>query len=315
MRLLYSCCLIFIGLKLAAWGFFSHKQINFIAIFTLPEEMFGFYKSQAHILKEEAIKPDQRRYAVEGEAPKHYIDLEHFYKNDSLTLDMNWAKMVDYYGKDSLMTFGILPWNLLWTKRNLTEAFYTRNPEKILRYSADIGHYIADAHVPLHTTKNYDGQLTGQTGIHAFWESQLPELFFDSYNLFTGKATYIQDLKKLVKQMIQESHLALDSVLTFEKNLSQSLDEDKKYTYSSKNNNLKKVYSLQFCQKFHHRINNQIERRMALAIKRIGDIWFTCWVDAGQPDLSKLKKIKASYFKISLIDHPKDTFKLKRKHE
>ncbi|MGC6428813.1 MAG: hypothetical protein ACON4Y_05945 [Flavobacteriales bacterium] len=56
--------------------------------------------------------------------------------------------------------------------------------EQILFICSDLGHYIADANVPLHTTINYDGQLTGQKGIHAFWESRLPELFSSEYNFF-----------------------------------------------------------------------------------------------------------------------------------
>jgi hypothetical protein len=31
-----------------------------------------------------------------------------------------------------------------------------------------------------------------------------------------------------------------------------------------------------------------VERRMRASIKLTGDLWFTAWVEAGQPDLSKL---------------------------
>ena len=66
-------------------------------------------------------------------------------------------------------------------------AFIEKDSDKILKYSADLGHYIADAYVPLHTTENYNGQLTGQKGIHAFWESRLPELFSEDYNYLVDK--------------------------------------------------------------------------------------------------------------------------------
>jgi hypothetical protein len=36
---------------------------------------------------------------------------------------------------------------------------------EILFIAADLGHYIADAHMPLHTSDNHDGQLTDQKGI------------------------------------------------------------------------------------------------------------------------------------------------------
>jgi hypothetical protein len=31
-----------------------------------------------------------------------------------------------------------------------------------------------------------------------------------------------------------------------------------------------------------------VERQMRSAIRMIGDLWFTAWVEAGQPDLSAL---------------------------
>jgi hypothetical protein len=64
----------------AAWGFYGHKRINRVAVFTLPPEMFGFYKEHIEFLTEHSVDPDKRRYAVEGEAQRHYIDLDHFCK-------------------------------------------------------------------------------------------------------------------------------------------------------------------------------------------------------------------------------------------
>ena len=49
-------------------------------------------------------------------------------------------------------------------------------------------YYVGDAHVPLHTTENYNGKMTGQKGIHGFWESRLPEINADNYNFFVLKA-------------------------------------------------------------------------------------------------------------------------------
>ena len=288
--------LLLVPLVGQSWGFHGHRLINYTAIFTLPPELFGFYKTYAHIIRSEAINPDSRRYIVKGEAPKHYIDLEYYKGGDSLILDMSWTKMVEIYSKDSLMAYGILPWNLKTTKRRLEWAFRTKNVTHILRYAADLGHYIADAHVPLHTTKNYDGQLTGQHGIHAFWESRIPELFSANYDLFTRKARYIYNLDSLILTIIHESHQALDTVLSFERILTQKIKPDRKYTYVHKRESLQKTYSLYFCQQYHRLLNGQVERRMRAAIKRIGDFWFTAWVNAGQPDLPILSDFKFPSF-------------------
>ena len=81
--------------------------------------------------------------------------------------------------KEAFTEHGILPYNLQTFYIRLIGAFKRKDVKRILSLSADIGHYIGDAHVPLHTTENYNGQLTDQIGIHAFWESRIPELFAD----------------------------------------------------------------------------------------------------------------------------------------
>ena len=80
------------------------------------------------------------------------------------------------YGEDSLQRYGIVPWWTLLMHRRLTGAFKERDGAQILKLSAEIGHYLADLHVPLHASSNHNGQLTGQAGIHGFWESRIPEL-------------------------------------------------------------------------------------------------------------------------------------------
>src|SRR5690625_6385588 len=83
-----------------------------------------------------------------------------------------------------------------------------KNEERIIRLCADIGNYVADAHVPLHTTVNYNGQLTGQTGLHAFWESRIPELFAqDHFSAWVGPARYIEDPEEFIRSEEHTSEL------------------------------------------------------------------------------------------------------------
>ena len=201
MKKKYSLLIIFIfslllfcyqPQPLASWGFFGHKQINRMAVFTLPYEMIGFYKKHIDFITEHAVDPDKRRYGVEEEAPRHYIDIDHYGENAFDVVPMYWKKAVEKYTEDTLKAYGINPWHVEKMMYKLTEAFKRENIDMILHYSADLGHYIADGHVPLHTTENYNGQLTNQRGIHGFWESRIPELKSENYDFFVGKATYIE---------------------------------------------------------------------------------------------------------------------------
>lgn len=267
------------------WGFFAHKEINYLANFTLPVEMFGFYKQNIETIREWAVKADQRRYAVEDEAPKHYIDLDHYEKALPLdTLPRTWDSAVAKYGEGYLKEYGIVPWHIMAVKYWLTKAFKEKDYAKIIKLSADLGHYVADAHVPLHATENYNGQLTGQEGIHGLWESRLPEVFATDYDFFTGKAAYIDNMQETIWQFVEESFAAKDSVLLIERELTKLMPTTK-YAYESRGTTTVKVYSKEFSSAYHQALNQMVERRMKKAIYMVGCFWYTAWIDAGQPDL------------------------------
>ena len=289
----------------AGWGFFGHKKINRVAVFTIPESsLFQFYKENIDFITEHAVDPDKRRYAVKGEAEKHFIDIDHFIKKDENPFDImprRWKDAVEKFSEDSIKAYGISPWNIQTMLYRLTEAFKEKNVMRILKYSAEIGHYIADAHVPLHATENYNGQFTNQKGIHGFWESRIPEIFFDDYDLMTGKAEYITNPLSNTWDFIEESYFAVDSVLRFEKELSEDWADDRKYSFEKRGQVTMKVYSRDFSKEYSNRLNGMQERRMKASIKAVGSFWYTAWINAGQPDIGNLKmnKIKSSatYYK------------------
>jgi len=268
-----------------SWGFFAHKLINRQAVFSLPPEMIGFYKKHINFITENAVNPDRRRYAVEYEAPRHFIDIDHYGDSALYKIPRSWFDAVNQYSEDTLNAHGIVPWHINLTKFALTKAFAENDLNRILSLSADLGHYIADANVPLHTTRNYNGQLTGQEGIHGFWESRLPELFSNDYDFFIGKSDYIEHPQEMAWQAVTNAHLALDSVLSFEKDLTQTFSEDKKFSFEERGRSFVKVYSRQFSTQYHRKLSGMVERRLRASIKMVADFWYTCWVDAGQPDL------------------------------
>lgn len=294
MALITKCFLLLLTLLLPlngyTWGFFAHQRINRLAVFTLPPEMIGFYKKHIRYITENAVNPDRRRYAVDWEAPRHYIDLEVYGDSALYKLPRLWTQAVELYTEDTLQAYGIVPWHISLMQFQLTQAFKERDLDRILRLSTEMGHYVADACVPLHTTQNYNGQLTGQHGIHAFWETRLPELFSNEYDFFVGQAQYIEQPQLKAWDLVASAHTALDSVLHFEKALTQEFEEEKKYSFEVRNNITTRVYSRAFSEAYSRKLNGQVERQMRLAIRTIASYWYTAWVDAGQPDLSTFPK-------------------------
>lgn len=273
-----------------SWGFFAHKRINQLAIFTLPAEMIMFYKAGSSYIIEHAVDPDKRRYIDTLEAARHYLDVEN-YEQDIDSIPNKWSTALAKYGAEKLNASGIVPWQIERTYYSLVRAFKNRDSLKILKYSADLGHYIGDAHVPLHTTHNHNGQLTKQHGIHAFWESRIPELFAGTYNLIIGKANYVENPLKEAWIIVKQSHAAVDTVLLFEAELSLSFPADQKYSFSRRGNSVLKQYSSAYAKAYQNKMEGMVAKRMRAAILAVGSFWYSAWVDAGQPVLKNLIKI------------------------
>lgn len=410
--MLVTCCLtarkshgVPVG---SEWGFFGHRRLNQLAVFTLDPDMMPFFRANIEWLTEHAVDPDKRRYATRHEAVRHYIDLDHWGKSvhypqvprewtDALlwqaefilvddsdtvswcvdtivppdtnerftpnsrvlmrngqgkTLEIKlgayrefWRQNIlpRYYEEDlsvpvlalqnigfplhsgdgtvqvvdHFSDYGILPYHLESMHRRITRAFIEEDPDKILRLCAEMGHYVGDAHVPLHTTENYNGQLTGQTGIHAFWESRIPELFADdTYDYFVGKASYIEDPRAFYWDIILKSHSLVDSVLQTEAQLRKIFPADQQMAFDERLGRTIKTQSAEFAAAWDAAMQGMVEERFRATIQAIGSVWYSCWIDAGQPDLTKLSRRPAVYAKTDTLDQAVSRQRIKgRVHE
>lgn len=271
------------------WGFFAHRKVNYYAVFLLPPEMMVLYKPNIEFLSEHAVDPDKRRYVMPEEGARHYIDIDRYGRFPFKELPRKWDAAVERYGADSLYANGIVPWWAQTMLQRLTDAFKERNESRILKLSAEIGHYISDAHVPLHACHNHNGQFTNQKGIHGFWESRVPELLADKeFNFFIGKAAYIPDPSKYIWDRVLESATAADTVLLFERNLNNSFPADQKFAFEAGSKTTMRQYSPAYTIAYNKKLNGMIERRMRQSIYSIASFWYTAWVNAGQPDLKNL---------------------------
>jgi len=288
--ILRSVCALIVILTTTSWGFYAHFRINRLAVFTLPKSMSGFYKSNIDYITQHAISADKRRYVDSSEAPRHFLNADHYGKTPFAHIPQNWDDAAIKYSADTLNKYGTVPWAIQFDYYRLVKAFKEHDTTAILNTSANLGHYIADAHVPLHLTQNYNGQLTHQTGIHALWESRLPELFGNHYNYYAGKARYIEDPLKEAFRICQSSFKSADSVLRLERRLSRTFPADKKYAMAMHGSKMQRDYSVPYCRAYQKILKGMVQRRMRLSILSVGSYWYSAWVDAGQPDLDKLIK-------------------------
>jgi hypothetical protein len=139
--------------------------------------------------------------------------------------------------------------------------------------------------VPLHTTENYNGQLSKQTGIHGFWESRLPELFSTEYDFITGPAKYLKNPLKEAWKIVRSSHGLLDSTLLIEARLNKTMASDLKFSFSERKDKVERQYSKEYARAYHSELKGMVENQMKASVLMTGSYWFSAWVDAGQPKL------------------------------
>lgn len=282
-----------IGFLTLSWGIVGHERINKAAVMALPQSLQVFFYNHIDFITQEASVPDIRKYALnyKDENPRHYFDMENFGAVDSIPQTLEAAKKK--YDAKFLNDNGILPWYIEDMMVKLTKAFKDKNRAEILFLAADLGHYIGDAHMPLHTSANHDGQLSDQKGIHSLWESRLPELFAKNYKLNVPQAQYYQDVHKATWDMINDTHSLAQPLLDIDKKLRTTtpagqvfkMDADGKVLKSKYNT---AVFSDEYAKKLHEQLNGMVESQMKKAITATASFWYTAWVNAGKPDLSDL---------------------------
>lgn len=288
-KCLLISCLLLAATNCYCWGFFGHRKINYLAVFLLPPEMLSFYKEHIDFISEHSVDPDKRRYAIPEEGPRHYIDIDHYGSYPFPELPRSYDSAVAKFTADTVNKYGIVPWWVQTMLARLTQAFKEKNQARILKLSAEIGHYISDAHVPLHATHNHNGQFTGQNGIHGFWESRVPELLAErKFDFWIGKAQYIRNPGEYIWARVLESATAVDTVLLFERQLTKNFPSDQKYAYENRNGTTIRQYSSAFTSAYNDMLNGMVERRMRQSVYATASFWYTAWVNAGQPNLKQL---------------------------
>jgi len=287
LKLLYVAAALFLVIGASSWGFLVHRTINQIAIYNLPEPLQSYFHKEMQYLVYNAPRPDIRRNKDKTEDTKHFIDLEMYGPNAANNMPLDWASAVKKYSEDTLKKYGWAPYNIMVQLDKLTQAFKDKNKDSILFYAADLGHYLADVHVPLHTTVNYDGQLTGQKGLHHMWETFVPELKLDQYQLYNAhKATYLKNPAEALWADIRKAANLVPEMLAIEKEVSIQFTPDTKYKNQMRYGKEVKAYTKEFADAYAKGLGVTVNQQLIASANLLTDFWYTAWVNAGKPELS-----------------------------
>ena len=273
-----------------SWGALVHRTTSQLAIYQLKNKpLQQFFFNQMPYFVKNSTRPDDRRRTDTTEATKHFIDLEMYGEDAANKMPLDWENATARYSKDSLLKYGYVPYEIIRLQQKLTEAFRMKNKDSIMFIAADLAHYIEDANVPLHTSVNYDGQLTNQKGLHALWESLIPELEINTMNLKAQKnASYLAHPEEAIWKAIRHAHLLVKDVFAKETDVSLQFTDTAKYRIQNRNGRPVKFYTTAFAKAYSAALAPTINEQLILSANLVADFWYTAWVDGGKPDMLSL---------------------------
>lgn len=268
--ILSSFILISFSLILISWGATGHSKISEAAALSFNAQMKDF-QSWVSFLKAHASDADNRKGSDPTEGPRHYIDIDNY--SDFITkgrIPQTLDSVNALYGSAFVVDNGTLPWATLATFDSLRECLKRRNFDKAKIFAADLGHYVADGHMPLHITVNYNGQLTNQTGLHSRYETTMINSKISQIVYSGTDATEISNVNQYIFNYLYFNNKYCDSLLladTYAKSVSSGSYNT---TYTNALWAKTGTYTISLFERASHALASLI---------------YTAWVQAGSPSL------------------------------
>jgi hypothetical protein len=260
----------------AAWGSAAHRHIMARAIDLLPVELTPFFHQHQDELVMRVIDPDLFRVLGWEEDPNHFVNFgakelgEYPFKE----LPREYGAAIEKFGMATLRRNGLLPWRQQEEFGNLRRAFEgftpeTYGPGNTVLFAAVMSHYIQDAHQPLHASVNYDGQMTGNTGIHARFETALFERFKSRLTIRPAPPTPILNARDAAFDALLSSYKLVDPILKADDAAKQGKD----------------TYDDEYFERLFTTVRPILEQRLGEAITATAGLIMGAWEQAGRPVL------------------------------
>ncbi|MBC8375031.1 MAG: T9SS type A sorting domain-containing protein [FCB group bacterium] len=244
------------------WGWSSHRFINDKAVDYLPKSMSIFYENRDY-LSDHSVDPDTDN----DPGYYHYIDIDYYPEFFAGTLPHIWQDMVDLYGQGTMEDNGLIPWVIEWWLEELTMLIENEKWNEAMQIAAELGHYVADSHLALHLTLNYNGQLTNNYGIHSRYETQMVNPHLDEIAFPDSTAHYWESPIDSIFAYIEDIYPLVDLILEA---------DDRAYQEDPNHNNT--YYSMMW-----EDLGNTTIWSLNRAAVDLASIWYTAWVNAGPP--------------------------------
>ncbi len=280
--------IIFSSYFFLGWGRTGHQIINRSSTYSFNDEI-NFMVSWADFLAAHGSDADDRKGSDPTEGHKHYIDIDAFPEFTSAgSINQNFDSLVAQHGLSFVEDQGVLPWAILNTYESLKTAFENEDWENAKLLASDLGHYVGDAHMPLHLTLNYNGYSTNQGGIHSRYESTMLNSYASQLQYNGDSLIYIEDQSDYVFQFIYSNYVYVDSVL--------AADLEAKSIAGS--------YNSTYYQEMWNRTKDFTKMLFKSASNKLANLIYSAWINAGSPILTNVDN----------SDKPANSFLLKQNY-
>lgn len=213
-RISFPLVSLLLLILLSSWGYRGHTKISECAPPCFPSSVSFLLGNFSTILVDSALAPDDRKQWDDTEAPKHYIDIDNYPEFQYYgKIPMTWDSITQAHSVSFILDNGIVPWATIATYDSLKNCFARQDMNKAALFAADLGHYVGDSHNPLHITSNFDGQNTGNDGIHSRYETRMINSYYTQILYPVDSAQLIPDVQSFVFSYIYANFVYVDSVL------------------------------------------------------------------------------------------------------
>lgn len=278
--LCFSIFLIFsLTTKANSWGLETHKVVNELAYEILPpSSLKTFFAIHKKYISEHATDPDLvlRRLYGDKEGIKHFINLDAYGPFPFNALPRDYNRAVKKFGRKQIEREGILPWWIIWSQQELQRAMEQGDWKRVRLQASHLGHYVADLFMPLHSTANYDGQLTGNDGIHKRLEDGLVDARIEQYRVEIKKQLKVASPERVnLEEIFDHSLKSWLIVKTI-------LESDR-----AARKGIIGFFSIDWL--YYDRLERELRpiiiSQLVTACQLLGNSWHSAWIQAGKPTL------------------------------
>jgi hypothetical protein len=266
-----ACLLLFgsIPQESLAWGRSGQRLIVNKAVDTVPAEIRPFFEANRAALLQHVTDPFDSLAKAPAERRNHFIALDRYGRFPFEALPRQYKAALTKFGKLKLDANGLLPWQIGVYSEKLTEAFKAGKWDEARLDASILAYYVAESHDPFNTTDNFDGHISGQTGINERFGATLIDRYSSFFPMRPNDAVFITDPTDYAFEACLRSHSWLETILLADRNARRGTNS----------------YNDEYFDRFYNQAAAILIRQLSDAATDVGSFWLTSWNNAGRPAL------------------------------